>query len=143
MTRRSIVLDTNVLISSIFNPDSPPAQILRAVIGRAYVIYVSHAILAEYEDVIWRPKFDHLSEESRHMAISVIRKVAIIVNPSFHISAIASDPDDNRFLECAISAKADFLITGNTRHFPMGEYHGVRIVTARTFLDIVRQEEAS
>ena len=47
----------------------------------------------------------------------------------------ANDPDDNKFLECALEANADFLITGNKKHFPLKSFHRTRIVSPRDFID--------
>lgn len=48
----------------------------------------------------------------------------------------ARDPDDNHFLECAEAAGADYLVTGNKKHFP-SSYKNARVVDAREFLDLI------
>ena len=54
--------------------------------------------------------------------------------PKTHLDIIVFDPEDNRFLECAGEAKADFLITGNTKHFPSEKFQKTRIVSPAEFL---------
>lgn len=52
---------------------------------------------------------------------------------------IIEDPADNKFLECALSGKADYLVTGNTRHFPFGEFRGIKIVSPKEFWEIYKE----
>ena len=66
-------------------------------------------------------------------AIARIRAIVSIVSPTVRVAA-ARDPDDNHFLECAEAAQADYLVTGNIRHFPE-VWKETRTVTPREFLD--------
>jgi uncharacterized protein len=95
-------------------------------------LYVSSPILAEYEEVLRRPrlklKFRQIQE-----ALAAIRKVARHVTPTQTLS-LSSHESDNRFLECAEAAQADYLVTGNTRHFPQG-HKTTKVVTGRQFLE--------
>jgi len=64
----------------------------------------------------------------------------LIANRSFHVASrrrleVTSDPDDNIFIECAESARADYLITGNLRHFPRF-WRSTKVITAREFIEI-------
>ena len=63
-----------------------------------------------------------------------IRKTAILITPTGAVTASDDEPD-NRFLECAQAAKAHYLITGNTRHFPE-RWKYTKIVTAGAFIDL-------
>jgi predicted nucleic acid-binding protein len=67
-------------------------------------------------------------------SLAVIRNISRLVKPTRRLAA-AADETDNRFLECAISAGADYIITGNARHFPE-RFESIRIVTPREFLDL-------
>jgi len=66
-----------------------------------------------------------------------IRKIAHLVEPSRTVS-VSADESDNRFLECAEAAEADYLVTGNTRDFPQ-THRRTKIVTGRRFLDILAE----
>jgi uncharacterized protein len=61
-----------------------------------------------------------------------LSRAAILVEPAMRITA-ASDEQDNRFLECARQAQADYLVTGNTRHFPTPAFEGTRILEPAAF----------
>jgi putative PIN family toxin of toxin-antitoxin system len=79
-------------------------------------MYLSDAILAEYEEVLRRPRLD-IAREKVDAALAKIREAACVVKPAQRVSA-AVDPDDDIVLECAQSAQAHYLVTGNTKHFP-------------------------
>jgi uncharacterized protein len=125
------VLDTNVLVSACWNPDGLEAAAVALAAQGSFTLCVSPAVIAEYRDVLSRKKLAKI--ESRAVAmLAALEKVWISFDASIGTSA-ASDEDDNRFLECALSAGADFLVTGNLRHYP--EIFGTtRIVNARGFL---------
>ena len=78
---------------------------------------MSRPILREYADVLSRPEF-HIRKGLRKQLLQLIRNHSHTVAPSRRLE-VASDPDDNMFLECADAAKADYLVTGNQKHFPI------------------------
>jgi predicted nucleic acid-binding protein len=78
---------------------------------------VSEAVLAEYKEVLNRPRF-RLTPQRIAGTLVVIRKMSLHVKPTRTVSVIKADEPDNRLLECAEAADADYLVTGNTKHFP-------------------------
>jgi putative PIN family toxin of toxin-antitoxin system len=129
-----VVLDTNIIVSALLQPLGPPAQVFELALGGVMQLCISGNIYAEYEEVISRPRFQR-SAEIIAATLQAVRENGHWVRPTNVIRA-CSDPDDNIFLECAESAEAEYLVTGNLRHFPTSL--GVtRIVTARWLLDIV------
>ncbi len=96
--------------------------------------YVSDAILSEYAMVLARPEFK-IRRSLRQQLLQLIKKLAHIVTPS-RLAQVTSDPADNRFLECADAARADYLVTGNQRHFPRF-WKNTKIITSREFLSVV------
>lgn len=124
------MLDTNVLISACWSPGGLEAQLVQLVIERRLTLCVTDAVLAVYRDVSRRSKF-----EARHMCLeemlSGLTAVAQMVEPGGPTEA-AHDPDDNRLLECAEGGEAQWLITGNARHFPF-IWRGAQIANARKF----------
>lgn len=67
--------------------------------------------------------------------MSKVYQVSNLVNP-VHTLKVCSDESDNRFLECAEEAMADFLITGNKRHFP-NRWKTTHVLNAREFLEVI------
>jgi predicted nucleic acid-binding protein len=93
---------------------------------------VSGDVYAEYDEVIRRPRFRRSSDEIE-AALRAVRERGFWVKPTGKVLA-CSDPDDDVFLECAQAAGADYLFTGNVKHFPSA-WAGTKIVTPRQFLD--------
>ena len=128
-----VVLDTNILISALLQPQGLPARtFLLTLAGSTAQLCVSGDIYAEYEEVIRRPKFDR-SDSVIEQALRAIRERGFWVKSSEKVRA-CSDPDDDIFLVCAQAARAHYLVTGNLKHFP-AKWADTRIVTARQFLD--------
>jgi putative PIN family toxin of toxin-antitoxin system len=128
-----VVLDTNVFVSALLQPQGFPARaFLIALAGTAAQLCVSGDIYAEYEEVIRRPKFDR-SETVIELALDAIRKNGFWVRPSERVIA-CSDPDDDIFLDCAQAARAQYVVTGNPKHFPV-KWAEIQIVTARQFVE--------
>lgn len=111
-----LVLDTNILVSAVLRSEGNEAAVLDLVVEGQVRPCVSPAILAEYESVLKRPRLRLEPRAVRRMLKAVI-SVALIVEPEMAVHA-SPDDADNRFLECAEAAGADFLVTGNRRHFP-------------------------
>ncbi len=129
-----VVLDTNVLVSALLKDRGLPAFILALVRRKRVVLCLSEDILEEYEEVLKRERFRAIRDEALSM-IAALRKEASWIKPKIRFDDIAGDPDDNKFLDCAYSAQADYLITGNTKHFPIKEFHRTRIVNPREFIE--------
>ncbi len=129
-----VVFDTNVLVSAMLNASGTPANVLRFALHRHVQLCVSEAILDEYEAVLRRPKFRRSPQTVTAMMQS-IRAVAATVNPTRTLS-VSADDAYNRFLECAEAAGADYIVTGNTQHFP-DSFGRAHIITARRLVELV------
>ncbi len=128
-----IVLDTNVLVSGVLTPDGPPGKILLLLTRPDAVrLLVSPEILTEYLEVLTREKFG-LQDETIAFLLHNLTGLAENVIPKQKLELLP-DPDDSKFLECAVEGKASFLITGNIKHFPSTVYKQVRIITPAAFI---------
>jgi uncharacterized protein len=137
MRRIRVVLDTNVVVSAHLNAEGYERHVLDLVLAGKLQIAVSEPILAEYEGVLRRPKFA-IKPRQVSESIRLLRKAARIVNPHRKL-AVTRDPADNRFLECAEASKADYVVTGNKRHFPK-EWRQTPVVNARELLEWIIPE---
>lgn len=127
-----IVLDTNVLVSALMEPRGFPALVLLFALRGDFELCLSPAIIGEYEDVLRRPALK-LNPAEVQATIERIRKAGLLFRPTRTLG-ISPDEPDNRFIECADAAEAEYLITGNKKHFPIA--HGPTVVvTPREFLD--------
>ena len=127
-----VVLDTNVVVSAHLNAEGYERSVLDLALSGKLRMFVSEAILREYERVLQRPKF-RLKPLSVSRSLRLLQAAANVVAPYGQLK-VARDPGDNRFLECAETAKADYLVTGNKRHFPR-QWRQTLIVNARELLE--------
>ncbi len=128
-----VVLDTNILVSACWKPDGLESRVAQLALTGDITACVTAEILAEYRDVLSRPKLATVSVPAAEL-LAALDRAAMMVEPQARVSASVDD-DDNRFLECAEAAKAEYLITGNLRHYP-AEWGATRIVNARAFLSL-------
>jgi putative PIN family toxin of toxin-antitoxin system len=127
-----VVLDTNIIVSALLQPLGPSAQIFMMALGGSLQMCVTGGIYAEYEEVIRRPRLKR-SEAIITATLQSIRDRGLWVRPD-HIVRACADPDDDIFLECAQAVRAAYLVTGNTRDFPIS-WETTQIVTPRALLD--------
>jgi putative PIN family toxin of toxin-antitoxin system len=129
-----LVLDTNIIVSAALKTDGLQRTVLLLAMTRPARLFVSAPILAEYRIVLSRPEFK-IRKGLRQQFLQRIKDSSRVVSPSRQI-CVASDPDDNIFLECADAAHADYLVTGNHRHFPRF-WKQTKIITSREFITLI------
>ena len=129
------MLDTNILVSALLNALGNEADVLQSVNRGLVQAYVSEDILIEYRVVLLRSKFARYRNAAEQL-IETIRSHATHITPA-RSGLTSPDPDDTPFIDCAVAAKADYLVTGNKRHFPEQTYGGTTVVNARQLLDLL------
>lgn len=131
------VLDTNVIVSALLRPDSPPALVLGLALDGHIRCFVSEALLTEYGEVLGRAELK-LSVAQAKGTLRRIRRSFVTVVPTKRV-VVSSDSDDNKVLECGLEARSDYIVTGNLRHFP-ARFQDIRILAPRDFLAIFESE---
>ena len=127
-----VVLDTNVIVSGLNFPGNERLVLELALRGR-FELYLSTFILEETAGVLVR-KFAW-DEERSSQALRALGNAATVIYPRRLPEMIEGGHADNRILECAVDASADYLVTGDRRHLlPLGEHGGTRILNAPRFL---------
>ena len=122
-----IVLDTNVLVAGLLSPFGPPAQVLQLLLSEKVRLCYDARILTEYRAVLARPKFGFDAESAA--AVLDFLEYAGELAACIPWPMPLPDPDDAAFLEVAAAGHADYLVTGNLRHFPSRGRCGVAVVT--------------
>ena len=130
------VADTNIYISALLFGGT-----CEAVLGLARAglldLYDSPAIEREFRRIL-REKFRWTGLQVRD-AVLELRLITTRIHPTLHLSGVVQDADDHRILECAVAARADYLITGDKRHLqPLKQFRGTRIVSPRECLNLFR-----
>jgi putative PIN family toxin of toxin-antitoxin system len=128
-----LVVDTNVLVSAALKPASLQRTVFLIAITRPARLYVSQPILTEYSDVLARPEL-RIRKGARQQLLQLIKNRSTLIFPRY-VLEVTSDPDDNRFIECADAARADYLITGNLKHFPKF-WKGTKVISPREFIEM-------
>ena len=129
-----LVIDTNIVVSAALKPDGLQRTVLLVAIAKPARLYVTEAIVAEYREVLARPELK-IRKGLRQQLLQLIRSHAHSVMSARPL-LVAVDPGDNKFLECAEAARADYLVTGNQRHFPKF-WQKTKVITPREFISIV------
>lgn len=129
-----LVVDTNVIVSAALKPEGLERAALLIAITKPARLYVSRSILEEYEEVLARREL-RIRKGLRQQLLQLIMNRSRFARPRKTVN-VTRDPDDNRFLEGADAARADYLVTGNRRHFPKF-WKMTKIVTAREFVELV------
>lgn len=130
-----IVADTNVLVSHFLLPHQNPSKILNLAQEGRLTLMTSEFILQELERVL-HAKIGFSREEALSARRS-IQAVSETVRPHHAVDAVKADESDNRILECAVSGKAHFIVTGDKKHLlPLGEFKGIALVSPLEFLKI-------
>lgn len=133
MGKKTVVLDTNVLISAL-GWGGPPETCLKLLMDDDIENFISSGIKAELSRVMDYPKFE-FSEEEKETFLEVVLSESTLVEPCENIQAVDEDSSDNKFLECALDAGADYLVTGDPHLLDMGEFEGIEILKPKTFLE--------
>ena len=134
-----VVLDTNVLVSGLLSPRGPPATIVGLVVAGTHQVCFDGHIMAEYREVLTRARFG-FQRDDVDTVLSRLAATGIRVAPR-PLPTTLPDPDDQPFLEVALAASADYLITGNGKHFPTSLCLGCDVVSPRDFIAATRRGE--
>lgn len=136
------VIDTNVLISGLFGiKDSPSAQILSAVRSQKIILVTSPVIVGEIEEVVNRDrivKHTKMTKGERADFLDKLIERSDVTAGKQLLQLVSRDTKDDKFLACAFEAKADYIITGDEDLLVLKEYEGIKIVTPREFLKILK-----
>lgn len=129
-----LVVDTNIVVSAALKPDGLQRTVLLLAITKPARLYISKAIFKEYSEVLARPELQ-IRKGLQRQLLDLLRERAHFVTPAWTLQ-MTRDPEDSMFLECADAARADYLVTGNVRHFPRF-WKKTKVITSREFLSLV------
>ena len=136
MTDITAVYDTNVLISAFIGRGAP-YKALDAVYAGKVRLVISPDMLFEFEDVLSRPKFHYTDKHIRRI-LTIVFKVAKVVEPDFSVDVVKEDPSDNRVIEAALSGKAKYIVTGDSHLLSLKKVENIEIISVKNFLRILR-----
>jgi uncharacterized protein len=128
-----LVFDTNIYISAFVIPNSKAEKALLKVIESEDVLIISKNIVNEILSVL-SVKFSRDREALSHLAIH-LSEIGHLVEPVGQKLSLLKDEPDNRILECALSGKAEAIVTGDKEMLALKEFKGIRIISLREYLE--------
>jgi putative PIN family toxin of toxin-antitoxin system len=128
-----IVLDTNVFVSGLLTPFGSSGEIVRMISAGILILQYDSRILLEYQEVLYRPKFQ-FDKEYIDTLLAYVKQNGQVVSAG-PLKKNLPDPDDEPFLEVAVAAKAACLITGNKSHYPQHSRQGIKLLSPSEFID--------
>lgn len=138
-----VIVDTNVLISGLFGiKNSPSLHIIKAIRTQKITLVTSPVILEEIENVIHRDRIIKLTKMSLDERADFMEKLierSELTSGAQLSQAVGRDRKDDKFLACAVLAKADYIVTGDEDLLVLQAYEGIKIVTPRAFLGILKR----
>jgi len=129
-----LVIDTNVVVSAALKPEGLQRTVVLLAMTKPARWYVSDLIVSEYTAVLARPELK-IRKGLRQQLLQLIKNHAHVVTSS-RLGQVTSDPADNIFIECADRARADYLVTGNQRHFPKF-WKNTKIISSNEFFSVM------
>lgn len=132
------VIDTNVLVSAMISSTGNEALLLMAISQGVVAPCFSTEILEEYTEVLLRPRFSFPRSEIEAL-VDLLRLKGHDLG-SIGPVEVSPDPEDDKFIACALAAKAQFLVTGNKKHFPADQLGEAKLVNAAELLEIITSE---
>jgi len=129
------VLDTNVLISGIIATGVPHELLVKGFTDE-FEIIVSVETLRELRRTLHKyPERFDMTDDEIQTEVETVRYFATFVDPDIDIAAVDDDPDDDKFLEAAVAADVDYLVSGDNHLLDLGSFRGIDIVDPRTFYE--------
>ena len=135
-----VVLDANVFVSAYINPEGTPGQIVHSFLrDGSFELVLSEPIIAEVLAALAYPKVLKAARSKIEPALWFEDLVVLsqLVADDIAMQRISTDPDDDQYVACAIAGRATFIVTGDPDLLNVRQHEGVRIVTPRSFLDVI------
>ena len=136
MNKSIVVLDTNIYISATFWSGEPYLIVQKAV-KQEIVVFISEAIVKELRKVLARDF--SIDKKGIGEVVKAVLLFAHLIESKEKASVIKDDPDDDRILECALACKADFIVTRDTHLLEFKNFKGIKIVTPKELLDLIKK----
>ncbi len=138
------VLDSNTHVSAAIVPYGPSAQLILAWREGKFILITCQAILSEVGEVLHRPhirnKYRGITEETITALVSHLKEFTIVTPGKLNLHVVSADPEDDQVLACAVEGEADYVVTGDPHLQDLKTYEGIRIVTPREFVEILKKE---
>jgi putative PIN family toxin of toxin-antitoxin system len=134
-----VVLDVNVWISALLW-GGKPAEIVKAAEKRQFVILLTEEIAGEISQVLAYPKIAKVYQAAslrREDLVETVLKIGKFVQAARKVQVVAEHPADDKFIECAVAANAEYIVSGDKHLLKIGSYKKTRIISVSEFLQVI------
>lgn len=132
------VIDTSTLISAL-GWEGKPQQMLSYCLHKRFKLVISPEILEEVREVLFRKKFAFIDSDKKNEFILLLSQLAEVVYPTQKVN-ICRDKDDNKFIEAALSARVNIIISSDEDLLVLQEYEGIEILSPHEFLELLERK---
>ena len=135
------VIDTNVMVSVAFAKEGLARELKNLIAEETFTLVASKEIMTELYRVLHYPRILKLyqpEEDDLDEFIGMIMEKALITSGQYHLQKIKDDPADDMLLACALEAKADYIVSRDHHLRNLKQFHGIKIIDVKTFLEKVR-----
>ncbi len=137
-----VVLDANIYVSSLINTQGNPKRIMEGWEQNKFDVLVSASIIDEVGRVLRYPRIvkrHRQGEEAIQRFLELLSSQAVMVEPTEVLDVVKEDQSDNRYLECAIEGKAQYIISGDKHLLELGEYKGIIVLPPAAFMTLLER----
>jgi len=131
-----LVIDTNIFISSFFNPNGNPKRVIDLWKNGKITICITEEILEEYVKVLARLGFSNEPELEELVGLFKKKNNIIYIASTPKFNLIKDDPDDDKFIECAVAARAQYIISGDKHLLNLKAFQNITVISPSEFLNI-------
>ncbi|MBI5554017.1 MAG: putative toxin-antitoxin system toxin component, PIN family [Candidatus Diapherotrites archaeon] len=128
-------MDTNILVSAGLGKLGFSFKVFESVSGGLLHNFSSREILDELHDVFGRSEItSRINQKDRTFLLGVYEQKSIFVEPALKLRIVPGDADDDKFIHCALAAKAGYVVSGDQHLLKLKNYQGVRMVSPKDFI---------
>jgi putative PIN family toxin of toxin-antitoxin system len=127
------VIDTSVFVAAIFWQGSARECLVRFA-RREFQLFVTESVLEEYAETAWELKMEEELPQNPQPWLNWISSRAVVLAPVNLAGPVSTDPEDDKFVECALAARANYLVSRDRHLLNLEKPFGIRVLDDRGFL---------
>ncbi len=131
-----IVIDTDVFVSSFFNPKGAPKKVIDLWKTEKAILCVTEEIIEEYVEVLMRVGLSGEPELAELLGLFKKKSNILFFASTPKLTLIQDDPDDNKFIECAVTAHARYIISGDKHLLGLNRYQDIQVLAPADLLNV-------
>ncbi len=131
---QKVVIDTNIFVSGLLGSKSSSNFIIELFLQNKFTLLITHPVLRELKEILTRKPLSRLANRPVDEFLTLLERQAKKVSPEEKVRIIKDDPEDNKFLECALAGKADFIISGDHHLLSLRKFRGISILNSKEAL---------